>query len=136
MDITVYLPDEIGRRAKAEDLNLSALLRAGVIEELNRRAALAEMADEAEPVELDLETDDGEPYVGRFDGTLLAWTTDLELYIQTEDERVVAYDRRKLRYDEADADDVEWLEDWLGAFGDSERIRIMHRLGLRAVISI
>ena len=37
MDITVYLPDEVGKQAKAAKLPLSQLLRAAVLEELRRR---------------------------------------------------------------------------------------------------
>lgn len=40
MDVTVYLPDEIGRSAKAAGLNLSGILRRGVEHELDRQGIL------------------------------------------------------------------------------------------------
>jgi len=50
MDITVYLPDEIGERAKKYGLNLSRMLRASVEEELNQLAELADTLSGMEEV--------------------------------------------------------------------------------------
>jgi hypothetical protein len=41
MDITVYLPDELGKRAKAHNLGMSRMLRDAVELEKGRRAAAA-----------------------------------------------------------------------------------------------
>jgi hypothetical protein len=45
MDITTYLPDDVGEWAKTNDINLSATLRAAVIEERERREELAAAQD-------------------------------------------------------------------------------------------
>ena len=68
MDITVYLPDEIGQRAKEHELNLSRLLRDAVTEELSRRGAVAETLKDSEVYEIELEGDAGY-YTGRITGT-------------------------------------------------------------------
>ncbi|HWX88339.1 MAG TPA: hypothetical protein VNX67_09195 [Solirubrobacteraceae bacterium] len=94
MDITVYLPDDIGKRAKAADpeLNLSRLLRDAVEEELARRERVAGMQEGAREYELDLETPDGNAYTGVLTGTLIAEDSrGVTLYLTT-DERVMAYD--------------------------------------------
>jgi hypothetical protein len=41
MNITIYLPDDIGTWAKSNNINLSAMLRAAVIEERAERDAVA-----------------------------------------------------------------------------------------------
>ena len=46
MDITVYLPDELGTWAKEEGLNLSATLRAEIEAERDRRKARAKVTAE------------------------------------------------------------------------------------------
>lgn len=45
MDITIYLPDELGKWAKENDLNLSRMLREAVEAEKHRRDARAEISD-------------------------------------------------------------------------------------------
>jgi hypothetical protein len=43
MDITVYLPDELGKWAKENDLGLSRMLREAVEDEKRRRGAVAKV---------------------------------------------------------------------------------------------
>jgi hypothetical protein len=45
MDVTCYLPDEVGKWAKENDLGLSRLLRAAVEEEKQRREARAGISE-------------------------------------------------------------------------------------------
>ena len=46
MDITIYLPDEIGKWAKEQDLGLSRMLRDAVEDEKRRRDARAAVTSE------------------------------------------------------------------------------------------
>ncbi len=105
MDITVYLPDEIGERAKAAKLNLSAMLRAAVTAELERMDAMAQTMESAAEITLDLEDSAGRPYKGRFVGREIAE----DVYV-TDDERVLFYDQREGRVHEIE-DPVEGLRD-------------------------
>ena len=95
MNITVYLPDEIGRWAKdAQDLDLSALLRTAVEREREYRDWLAEPASDIKAHELRVEGDNG-TYTVRLHAKEIARNLqrnhDEYLYV-TEDERVLVYD--------------------------------------------
>lgn len=96
MDITVYLPDEIGKKAKAAELNLSALLREAVTDELDRRERVAKLGKDAEEHELQLENADGVPYTGVLTGTRLTEENRQGVtFFLTDDGRVIAYDSRR-----------------------------------------
>jgi hypothetical protein len=76
MDITVYLPDELGKWAKEHDLNLSRMLHETVEIEKRRRDAGAALAAETATHELAVSepssssnTDD---YTARLHGVLIA----------------------------------------------------------------
>ena len=76
MDITVYLPDELGNWAKEHDLNLSRMLREAVEIEKRRRDSSAALAAETTTHELAVSepssssgTDD---YTARLHGVLIA----------------------------------------------------------------
>ena len=113
MDLTVYLPDEIGKRAKSAKLNFSRLLRDDVTTELERRKTVSKTLDKPQEFKLDLETKDGgQGYVGRITGALIADDErgECSVYL-TNDERVIVYDWKRLDYHEID--DVSALRDWL-----------------------
>jgi hypothetical protein len=115
MNITVYLPDEVGERAKAAELPLSRLLRDAVISELDRRTAMTRTLVLSETHELDLQDGEGRAYTGRITGAMLALESDkhhhAEVYL-TDDERVILYDMHKRSYSVLD-DPVEQLRDAL-----------------------
>src|ERR1035441_698196 len=72
MDITVYLPDELGQWAKDAGLPFSQMLRAEVQAERDRRQAAATLQKAAEVHELDVEdAQTGHSYTARFHGTPL-----------------------------------------------------------------
>jgi hypothetical protein len=122
MDITVYLPDEIGQRAKDEGLPLSQMLRASVIEHLSERDALASLLGSMETIELDLED-----RVGRFRGTELAKGVYLH-----EDGRVLWYDEHKLRLHVLE----DPVEDLRAILDEDEYVGAVSSLGLTPVVEI
>jgi hypothetical protein len=98
VNINVYLPDDLGKRAKAADVPFSQLLRDAVVEELERREAMSETLRDVETFELPLEDKDGKAYTGRITGTAIDGDDkDVEIFL-TEDERVIWYDNSKLTY--------------------------------------
>ena len=138
MDITVYLPNDIGQRAKAAQLPLSGMLRAAVLDELQRMEAVAEALGDATDFRLELENKDGGPYTGTFSGVLLGHGDGAQEVYLTDDERVILYDPAKLDYWEyEDADDDELAEALASLFRDNtEYMRIMNRLGISPVVAI
>jgi hypothetical protein len=83
MDITIYLPDELGKWAKENDLPLSRMLRDAVESEKRRRAAVEKTLGEATTHELAVEEPDGyggsESCTVRLHGALIA-ETDYSAY--------------------------------------------------------
>jgi len=97
LDITVYLPDELGTRAKSERVNLSAMLRAALTQHFKEADVMTETLSGAQPVLLDLEDKDGMPYHGRITGTLLTKSGDLSFYL-TQSRKFLVYDAGKGSY--------------------------------------
>jgi hypothetical protein len=98
MDLTVYLPDEIGERAKEEGINLSGMLRAALIAELERRSKMRTAVDAPDTYEVRLVNPDGGEYTGRITGKLIDREGDWEIYL-TSDERVVIYNQFKCEHE-------------------------------------
>jgi hypothetical protein len=139
VDITVYLPDDVGRRAKDAEpkLNLSHLLRTAVEEELSRREAIGEALEGAEEVVVEMDDD----YYVRFTGKEIVrgegYTLGVDyaghaagyvLYL-LEDERVVLCPDYG-GYIILD-DPTEFRPD-----SDEEYIEMMRALGLKAVVDL
>jgi hypothetical protein len=76
MDITIYLPDELGKWAKEHDLGLSRMLRDAVEDEKQRRDAEAALAEGAATHKLDVREPNGyggsDDITVRLHGTLIA----------------------------------------------------------------
>ena len=76
MDITVYLPDDLGKWAKDRDLPLSRMLREAVTDEKRRRNAVAAELGKASTHELYVTEPDGyggsEDLTVRLHGTVIA----------------------------------------------------------------
>jgi hypothetical protein len=80
VDFTVYLPDEIGQRVKDEGL-----------EELARRDGLTKLLEPGvEVYELELEDEEGTPYVGRIKGRRIVGDEKTGIYATT-DGRLIGY---------------------------------------------
>ena len=131
MDITVYLPNELGAKAKEAELPFSRLLRAAVEEELERRATMKLTLEDAGPYELRLEDQEGRPYVGQFVGTFVVQDRDAHVYV-TEDERVLLYDASKMQVHEMD-DVQEELRNWLDNDAYAE---VGHTLGFPVIVEL
>ena len=135
MDFTVYLPDELGKRAKAAELPLSRMLRDAVTEELERQQTVSNTLSTPQTFDLDLQDADGRWYVGRVTGTEIAINDDGDVVIYlTDDERVIAYEAENARYtivDDPESDLRSWLPNSNDAYMDA-----MNALGLKPIIDL
>lgn len=129
MKVTVYLPDEIGEKAKQHELNLSGLLRAAVEEEIMRQEAVAENSDGMEEIILDLKDDNDLTYRGRFTGKLLVEDGHGYLY-RKEDGTLLFHYYREKKYLPLEVDE---LEDFLS---HDSYVAAMHALGETPIIDI
>jgi len=137
VDFTVYLPDGLGERAKAELERgvLSRLLRDAVQGELERRDAVSNTLapDEIKEHLLDFLDDDDNVTTGRLRGVQITEENNRgESVFLTEDERVILYDSERLAYWEVDDPENE-LEDRLP---QGDYARVMHALGIKPIIDI
>jgi hypothetical protein len=134
VDITVYLPDEIGAQAKAADLNLSRMLRDAVTDELDRRTTVETTLDGAHEIKFELVDDEGGSYIGRITGRIIADDSDRErgvcVYL-TDDERIIAHSEYDGKYWQPD--NAEDLRPHLsaGAYVDACKA-----LGVDAVVDL
>lgn len=116
MKVNLYLPDEIGQRAKAAEpeLNLSRLLRDAVEEELRRREHVAAMLVDVEKHELRLHNEQGAPYTGVLTGKLIAYNENNATSVfLTSDERLMVHDEFEETVEQIDNPDEirTWLKD-------------------------
>jgi hypothetical protein len=135
MKFNLYLPDELGERARELPRGvLSFLLQAAVREELERRAAVAETLSDVGTHEVEIEDRDGNVYTGRITGTSIAnpYRSDIEVFL-TEDERVIVYDVDKLEYHVLD-DPVEQLRGWLP--DDEDYAAALYAIGEKPVVDL
>jgi hypothetical protein len=136
MDITIYLPDDLGKWAKEHELPLSRMLREAVEAEQSRQLAIQNTLEEAGTTELEVEDDDGDSYTARIHGTLIAEQgggsyPGVYVYLG-KDENVYVYEESsgKLYRDVAHSDLRDWLPDD-AAYSDS-----MRALGEDVIIDI
>ena len=99
MDITVYLPDEVAQRAKAQNVNLSRVLRDALTAQFAEEDAVSATLEQASTVTLELRTDEGRPYRGRMEATLIGGeaTTGTAVYLRRNAE-VIAYREEDRRF--------------------------------------
>jgi hypothetical protein len=129
VDITVYLPDEIARRAKDKDFNLSRMLRNAVELRLREERAMATTLESATEIRLDLE--DGT--IGRFTGKKIAEGHDVEVYL-SEAGKVVVYESDKQRHHVVMVPEDD-LASWL-PHDPEEYAAAMRAVGLTPVIDL
>jgi hypothetical protein len=137
VDVTVSIPDDMRRRAKADGLNLSRLLRDALAAEFTRRDAAAQLLDDPQTYELELMTPEARMYTGRFTGRLIYDNEkgNKALYL-TEDGRMLFvqdYEYEEYAGGPREAADFlkAWLEDDLDQYVDA-----CERLGIKPVIDI
>jgi hypothetical protein len=131
MNVTVYLPDELAKRAKdSPDVNVSRLLRDALEQHFQEVDAMTASLAEAKLVRLSLEDNDGRSYVGRFTGTMIADDDDVEVYL-VEDGTVIAYESERLRYSV-----VENPSEDLQGLGTDAYLDAMNALGLEAEVDL
>lgn len=114
MNFNVYLPDELGEQAKAEELKLSRLLREAVVNELHRREVMGQALEEPQVYEVEIGDlrEDGEniedrgTYLGRITGKLVHDSPIWQVFLAT-DRRVIIYNDDALTYDALEADATE-----------------------------
>jgi hypothetical protein len=131
MDVTLYLPDEIGKWAKENDINLSRTLRdqlEAIMEQTKAREAALKGASE---VQLKLVNPDGHWYVGRFTGTLITEGGACGVYL-TEDDRILVHDWNRDEIAELSDPEGE-LRGWLN---DEAYVEACNALGIDPVIDI
>jgi hypothetical protein len=138
MDITVYLPDDLGRWAKDNGVNLSGALRKAVVEEQQRRRVTETTLKGARDHELRVESKDGDAYVAVLRATEIVWDEPNTYVYLTPDERVFVYDNDEQQlYELQNPTDPHYggggLRDYLN---DDAYIRAMAALGEEAVIEI
>jgi hypothetical protein len=110
MDIAVYLPDDLGQRAKQADLPFSRLLRAAVTAELDRIDTLAAARDGM--IQQHVETMDFDSQVIlRFTGKQLASGGDTTLWL-IDDGRVLIEDADSYATFDDTESFAEWVRDW------------------------
>jgi post-segregation antitoxin (ccd killing protein) len=144
VDITVYLPDEVGQRAKSAEprINLSHLLREAVEEELDRREAVSKTLEGAEEITLDAVDDDWNSHTIRFTGKEIVrgqgytlghryagHAASYRLYL-LEDERLLVYGEDDGSYAILDDPDGFRPDD------DGEYVEMMRALGHKPVVDL
>ena len=136
VDITVYLPDDIGAQAKEAGMNLSRTLRDAVESELERARAMKEFAKDAQEWLLHLERD-GWGFEGRIVGTLLCENRSGHQVFVTEDGRLILYYPDEAKYYVMD-DDADALREALKNVCDDmdEYISAMAQLGYTATVDL
>jgi hypothetical protein len=140
VDITVYLPDEIGQRAKDEDLKLSRMLRDAVTSELQRRDAVAEALDDVEVYEFELRDDpiSDVTYTGRITGKRIAGDSpeNVAVYLTT-DRRVFAVYPDQMTYTRLDDPPEDFVASLLeSGLADDEIKQACRALGIQPVIDL
>jgi hypothetical protein len=108
MNVNLYLPDELGEKAKAADLPLSRLLQRSVTEELQRREAVTKTMKDAREHLVDLETKEGYAYQGRING-IEVHEDDRYRWFVTTDERVLVYDDENMSAEQVEERNLEQL---------------------------
>jgi hypothetical protein len=133
VDITVYLPDEVAQRAKAQNVNLSRVLRDALTTQFTEEDAVIATLEKARTVTLELKTEEGRIYRGRMEATLIGKDagTGTDVYLR-QSGQVITYrseDRRFLTV----ADPANEL---LAVLPTDEYIAAMDALGIMPEVDL
>lgn len=140
MNLTVYLPDDLGRRAKEAGLKgqYSQLLQQAIEDELMKlENAEKHLRGEMTEVELELVDKDGNEYVGTFEGRRIGSTGELDVYLK-DDGAVVVHDLEQSEYVEFDERGDPALEEYFSGvqIGDPEAMALMRELNITPRVAI
>jgi hypothetical protein len=136
MNITIYLPDDLGRWAKEHGLGLSRMLRGAVEAKRERQQAVAGTLARAQTADLPIEDDDGNTCTARLHGTLIARrdgdvAPGVEVYLG-QDKMIYVYDEMAGKLHQGVGRDE--LRDWLTDSGTY--VRAMRALGEEVIIDV
>jgi hypothetical protein len=141
VDITIYLPDDIGERAKQEELKLSRMLRDAVTAEFERRDAMTDALRDAETYEftlVDNDTGQGLEYTGRITGKRIAGSQPeiVGIYLTTDRRVLAVYPDQGVyeRLDEPGKDLIQML--LKSGIDQDELLEASQALGLKPVIDL
>jgi len=133
VDITVYLPDEVAQRAKAQNVTLSRVLRDALTAQFAQEDAVSTTLEKARTVTLELTTEEGRAYRGRMEATLIG--TDVrsgtDVYLRRSGE-VITYRSEEHRF-RAVADPANEL---LAVLPTGEYIAALDALGIVAEVDL
>lgn len=130
MDITVYLPDDLGQWAKESKINMSRMLRDQIQVERDRRQAVAGILADSKTTELPVEDEDVGYCTMRMHGTSLVRDGDFEVFLG-QDEKLYLYDGEKLKlHSDVEAAD---LHRWLV---EPAVYQVLRRLGVKPVFDV
>lgn len=131
MQLTLYLPDDLGAWAKQAGLPLSRLLRSTVEAERRRLETVTANLGKAGAFDAEITDEDGREFTLRVHGSLLASSGTVRAFLG-HDERLFVHDSSgggTMHYPDTPAELEDLLE--LDAYIDA-----MHALGLRPVIDV
>jgi hypothetical protein len=145
MDITVYLPDELGERAKNEGLNFSRMLRAAVNSELEQRDAMNDaLSDELQTYEveipyLDEATGETVPVIGRVTGRQLFEDDAVAVWLKPDMQILILWKAAGWEVQKPDSaqDAARSLGEYFLASGEPTTfIELCRKLGVKPVIDL
>jgi hypothetical protein len=127
VDITVYLPDEVAQRAKAQNVNLSRVLRDALTAQFAEEDAVSTTLEDARTVTLELRTEEGRVYRGRMEATLIGKgvRSGAEVYLRQSGE-VITYRSEDRRFRTVD----DPASELLAVLPTDEYIAAMDALGI------
>lgn len=133
MNCTVYVPDELGKWAKGERINVSRTLREALIKKRELMEIKRASFTEPQRLKLELRDDDGLPYIGCFTGMQLVDDGHVDVYWHM-DGRVMVHDRRNLTCREStdpekDLRDAGFRDPW-------SYVTVMRALGIVPEVDI
>jgi len=135
MNITVYIQDELGAKAKEAGLPMSALFQKAVTGELERRRAVEVTESKANTYEVDMVDEEGRRYTGRIIGTRMAEGHRGEQVYLGEDERVLVYDpNTEGQWQCYEVEDAE--EDLRQILDHEEYLATLSALGIKPTIDL
>jgi hypothetical protein len=139
VNINVYLPDELGQRAKEAQLEFSALLRHAVTEELERRAELEAARDGMVSQEIEAYDRDRNPLLLRFTGKPIGGDVGVQGYLTDEGTVIIVFEEDYTTFDNVDEFSA-WVVDptrnALDRHSEQSLDEIVAELGGRRVVNI